>query len=382
MGTKKNRIFFITNSREYGGSEEYLFMLAKGLDKDLFEISLICHDFPGLEDFTKRIEAEGVRVFKIPNADSFVRKISGKLRLLKDADIVHFNLPNPRYCAFEILLAFFARTRVRIATIHLPIILKSKYLLKTKFTTAYLRLVLLTLTRIITVSEASKELLCKRYLIERDKIEAILNGIFLEPFTNLRVNQTKKRQELDLKEGDTLIGTVARLDDHKGHKYLVDAAARIIERVPSAKFLLVGDGYLRDDLISQAKRLGICDHFLFLGHRNDVPEILSILDLFVLPSLWEGFPFVILEAMASQKPIVASGVDGIPEAIEDGKSGILVQPRNVNQLANSVIYLLKNPQKAISLSLEGQKRASAIFTWKKMVDHTQRFYQSLISSIE
>lgn len=378
MGTKKIRLLFVTNSYEYGGSEEYLFMLAKGLDKDMFEISLICHDLPGLKDWARRMEGEGVRVFSISKGASFQKKLCQKVKLFKKADIVHLNLPNPQYCTSEILVSFLLTIPIRIATIHLPIILESKYPLKTKFTTAYLRVVLSTLSRIITVSKTSKELLCKRYGIKGHKVEAILNGIFLEPFTDLQVNQIKKRRELGLKEDDTLIGVVARLDDHKGHKYLVDAAPRIIEAIPSAKFLLVGDGYLRDVLISQSKKLGVYDHFLFLGHRDDVPEILGILDLFVLPSLWEGFPFVILEAMASRRPIVASQVDGIPEAIEDGKTGILVPPRDAKRLTDSVIYVLKSPGKAISFGNEGQKRAREVFSWHKMVADTQRLYQSLM----
>ncbi len=142
-----------------------------------------------------------------------------------------------------------------------------------------------------------------------------------------------------------MIGTIAHLTDHKGHTYLLDAIPQVLKEFPHSFFLFVGDGELKDSLKTKSRILGIRDRVFFTGFREDIPEILSILDLFVLPSHLEGLCTSLMDAMYMGVPIVATTAGGIPEVIENGKTGLLVPPKDPIALAEAIIKLLKDKSK-------------------------------------
>ena len=144
------------------------------------------------------------------------------------------------------------------------------------------------------------------------------------------------------------------------------------------KVLIVGDGSIRQDLIAQTQDLGISDNVVFLGHREDTDKLLQAMDIFVLPSLSEGIPMALLEAMAASRPIVASRVGGIPEIIEDGVEGFLVEPMDVNGLAERCRRLIESPDVARKMGEQGRKRVERDFSATAMADRVASVYKELL----
>jgi glycosyltransferase involved in cell wall biosynthesis len=168
--------------------------------------------------------------------------------------------------------------------------------------------------------------------------------------------------------------TVARLDAQKGLTYLLDAAAL----VPQARFWLAGEGPERTHLEEQARRLQLGERVTFLGHRQDIATLLATCDLFVLPSLFEGLPLALLEAMAAGKPVIASAIAGIKEVVVDQKSGWLIPPADAPALAQAINTLLVNPGLADRYAQAGQRHVQAEFALESMVKRVTQIYTELL----
>ena len=177
-----------------------------------------------------------------------------------------------------------------------------------------------------------------------------------------------------LEKAGPLVGNVARLAEQKGQRYLLEAAARVVERRPDVRFVLVGEGELRPALESRARELGLGDRVLFTGAREDVPELLASLDVFAFPSLFEGLCVAVIEAQAAGVPVVATPVGGIRETVEDGKTGLLVPPRDAQALAGAILRLLEQPGEGKRLAAEAKRRVHARFSEQRMIDETLSLY--------
>jgi glycosyltransferase involved in cell wall biosynthesis len=167
----------------------------------------------------------------------------------------------------------------------------------------------------------------------------------------------------------------ARLEKQKGHQYLIEATAQ----VPEALFLFAGVGSEQTRLEAQAKALGVTDRIIFLGHREDIADLLASCDLFVLPSLFEGLPLSILEAMAACKPVVATAVDGNNEIVIDGQTGLLVPPADPGALAGAIRTVLSDPVLARRLAAGGKARVQQEFCAEKMVKSVMQVYEELVN---
>lgn len=176
------------------------------------------------------------------------------------------------------------------------------------------------------------------------------------------------------------IGVVARLAPQKGHRVLFDAMPRVLERVPGVVARVVGHEELSTvaELRAYAAGRGVAAHVRFEGFCEDVPRLLSELDLFVLPSLWEGFGLVLLEAMAAGRPVVASAVGPIPEVVAAGETGLLVPPEDPVALADAIVRVLLNPDLADRLGRAGRRRVERCFGIERMVTQTEAVYQDLL----
>ncbi|MBN2104190.1 glycosyltransferase [bacterium] len=186
-------------------------------------------------------------------------------------------------------------------------------------------------------------------------------------------------RELKLSKRDVLIGTVARLTEQKGHRYLIEAIPGILHAHPDAHFIFIGDGPLRDELSRQAESLGVRKSIHFLGFRKDIPRLLLNLDLFILPSLYEGLPNAVLEAMACGLPVVATSVDGTPEAIVHQETGLLIPPRQSQALIGAVISLLNDRHRMNKMGKAGRKRIETCFSVDNQVSKFIQLYDSLFS---
>jgi len=197
------------------------------------------------------------------------------------------------------------------------------------------------------------------------------------------VNRAKAgmlREELKIKDSP-LIGAVGRLTEQKGFDYLLEAFARVRDNVNEAHLVIAGDGERRHALESKARLLNIADAVHFLGWRNDVPSIMIDLDILVVPSLWEGFGLVTLEAMALSKPIVASNVSALPEIISHGETGLLVPPADSAALADSILNLLRDPEKAKTFGPRGRARLEKEFTIQRMAQRHVVVYKEAASRV-
>ena len=232
----------------------------------------------------------------------------------------------------------------------------------------------------VAVSEAIRRKVMDERHVPSHKAVTIHYGVDPQRF---RPGQSHSlRKELGLGKKQKILGTVARLTTQKGHCYLIEAAPRIVEAYPEAHFVFAGDGPLRSELESQTRRVGLEDHVHFLGFRSDVRELMNDFDVFILPSLWEGLPNVVLEVMACGKPVVATSVDGTPEAVVHGQTGLLVPPRDTVALASAVIDILADGRKLKTMGMRGRKRVEETFSLKKQIDAFVNLYEKLVLSLE
>jgi glycosyltransferase involved in cell wall biosynthesis len=177
---------------------------------------------------------------------------------------------------------------------------------------------------------------------------------------------------------DVVLGTAGRLIGVKGMEYLLGAAAVLRREFPSLRVEIAGSGPLRKELEQRVAELGLLGSVEFLGWVDNISSLLPRWDVFVLPSLEEGFPIAALDAMAAGLPVVASAVGGVPELIEDGKTGWLVPPRDVEALASRLRLLLKNPEQKLGMGAAGQARVRDHFSPTQMIESFARLYDELV----
>ena len=221
----------------------------------------------------------------------------------------------------------------------------------------------------------------KRFYVESEKIPArkfvvVPNGLDMEPF--LEARPWPLREELGLPPDAHVIGCVARLEEQKGIEYLLRAARVVTAEWPRAVFVVAGGGPKEAELRAMALDAGLGERFRFLGYRDNVPSLMAAFDVFVLPSLWEGLPNVVLEAMAAGCPVVATDVGGAGELIAHRESGWLVPARDPQAIADAVLGLLRDPGLAGRLSAAGRVTACG-YTVERMVERTQRVYDEVLS---
>jgi glycosyltransferase involved in cell wall biosynthesis len=229
----------------------------------------------------------------------------------------------------------------------------------------------------ITVNSAGVgQDLIRRERIGSKKIVHIYNGVETKRFSQASVDRKRLRQEKGLNPSAPVVITVANLIPYKGHHDLLLAAKTVIRQVPDACFLMVGeDRGIQSELEKMARSLGVNKNIVFFGGRTDVPELLAVSDLFVLPSHEEGFCNSLLEAMAAGLPVVATAVGGNPEAVANGETGWLVPARDADALAEKIIDLLANPDQSKKWGICGRERMAARFSVATMVNRHLALYR-------
>jgi len=202
------------------------------------------------------------------------------------------------------------------------------------------------------------------------------NGISLDRFTG-RARCPNKRLEMELLPNDLVVGSVGRLRKEKGYSILLDSAAIVRAQLPNAKFVIIGDGELREPLHRKVEQLGLSETVIFAGPRQDVESLYEIMDLFVLPSLWEGLPTVILESMASGVPVVATDIPGTRELVQAGRTGWLAQPQDPASLATCILEALNNPAKRAAFAQAALQDVVPRFSMAHIVKQYEQVYRQL-----
>ncbi|PID58126.1 hypothetical protein CSB45_05415 [candidate division KSB3 bacterium] len=230
-------------------------------------------------------------------------------------------------------------------------------------------------------SEAGRIAVCRRERVPEAKTFTIPNGIDLTRFNPLSIDENRVKAMKacwGIGPSTKTIGIVANLCRMKGHDQLIDALPQIQSRFPDLKCLCAGTDFLNGKIQQYARRRSSEQAVIFSGFQKDIPEILALIDIFVLPSLWEGMPTAILEAMAMKTPVIASAVGGIPELLEHGKSALLIPPAEPDALAEAVLSLLDNPEFSNELAENAYQRVHKHFSLDAMVSQTEALYERLI----
>ena len=239
------------------------------------------------------------------------------------------------------------------------------------------RVMALITDRLIALTQGEKNDYIALSACDPKKIVTIHSGVPVDNYLHATVDVRRKKKSLGLKPEGLVVGTVGWLLPIKGPIYLLRAMAEVWKSYPQASLVYVGKGDLEKELRQEASRMGVPEKVWFLGWRDDIPEIMRILDIFALPSLNEGMGRVLVEAMAAGRPIVASNVGGIPDLVCQGKNGLLVPPADPKALARELLFLIANPDKRREMGDTGRKMAVQ-FGVDSMVQKIDRLYLSLI----
>ncbi len=375
---KPARVIQIAESAGWAGGEVYLLNLAKALDRHRFNLGVVV---PERGPLVEQLRAQGVQVHFVPLTERLFNpsRLFALIGLFRRERPVIVQSHGARSNVYTKLAGRLARVPVVLSTVHnslfayeVSALRKRLYVLAEKVTSPLA-------DRILAVSAAIADDLVRRYGIRAERVVTIRNGIDTEAYRPSR-DPGDILAELNLKEAGPLIGVAARMTPQKGHLFLLRALSLLIPRFPRLRCLLIGDGPLRQALLRECEALGVIDHCRFTGVRTDVPDLLSVLQVVVLPSLSEGLPFVLLETMALGKPIVATNVGGVCEVMEDGITGLLVPPRDPKALAHAIAFLLDRPGKAEEMGKRGKARVREHFTLGRMVRELEDVYTRLLQA--
>jgi len=219
----------------------------------------------------------------------------------------------------------------------------------------------------------------RRFHLSSRKLSVIHNGINLAKYNPLGLDdRNEARQKFNIKPDQVLIGTVGRLSVQKGYNYLLEAAKIVITRNPKVMFMIVGDGDQRQALEVQAKELGVTQNVIFAGIQTDMVRLYRAFDIFVMSSIAEGMPLVLLEAMAMQKPVIATDVGDISEVVKNRETGFIVPSRNAGELAQAIVTLVNDKEKAAYFAVYGRVAVEEKFSSNVMVKRYQQIYEAVL----
>jgi len=359
-------ILYVIWSLKTGGAERCVVNLAKGLDKAKYNPMVCCLNAKG--ELAQELEKEGILVIALNKRGKFdfsvVRKLV-EIMQVNHIQVVHTHLWGAN---------FWGRLAAKKASV--PVVIAHEHGIEQwrGRLHSYLDKVLYKNTdRVVFVSEASRNLFLSMVKVGPEKCRVVYNGIDVDKFVRSTEYGVPK-VKFGIKENDFVITSVGRLVREKGHEYLLEAIKLISEKRPNLKVLIVGDGSRMEELKSLKESLGLNGSVNFLGKRDDIQDILSATDIFVLASAKEAMPLSILEAMASARPVVATKVGGIGEAVIDEKTGLLVSSGNSRELADAILKLMENPSYAQQLAAAGRRHVEEKFSLNNWISSIESLY--------
>lgn len=381
----KTTVVHIITKLELGGAQQNTLFTVANLERRKYEPVLISGTEGILVEDAKKLK--DVKVYLVPELVREIRPLKDAIsflkirRILKELKKPFSNIIVHTHSSKAGILG---RWAARVAGINLiihsvhgfsfndyqPSFLRAFYIFTERVTS-------LVTTRFIAVSKSNIGKGVAERIFSKDKAVLIRSGIDIREFQEVKGDRMKKKEELGADARCPLVAMIACFKTQKSPLDFVKIARIVSDNISEIRFLLVGDGVLRSEIEELIKKLGMEDKIFLLGWRNDIPGILSCIDVLVLTSLWEGLPRVFPQAMASGVPVVATEVDGAPEAIKNGLNGFLLPPKDINAMAEKVIYLIRHPEKAQEMGEKGKGLVAEFDIWK-MLAQQEELYASLL----
>ncbi|MCS7062172.1 MAG: glycosyltransferase family 4 protein [Anaerolineae bacterium] len=377
------RVLLVITAREVGGAELYVEHLARALQGRV-QFTIALPDHPNLRAFTERLSAIAeTRPLPLHRPAQWTRGMPALRGLARAHDVIHLNsnhpgsrlgiafgfalsgLPAPLICVEHRVSAL---DDIRVLRALKPIL------------PALFRLSRRGATRIIAVSRDNAEALTQLYGIHPARIEVIHNGVDLPVFDAAFIAQARAdlRTELGIAPNDQIVLTLARLAPNKGHCYLIEAMPEVIRRFPNVHFVFAGAPDEQAALEQLAGALNVRDRLHLLGFRTDAPRLLAGSNVFALPSLGEGLPLSVIEALAAGLPVVATRVGGVPEVIRHGENGLLVPPADTSALRDALLTVLSLDEVMRARWQEAARQTASLFTAEEMAIRTMNVYRSAL----
>jgi glycosyltransferase involved in cell wall biosynthesis len=368
------RVLQLITSLERGGAENHLLALLTHADRQAFEVETAV--LSGEGELVPIFRQAGIAVHLLRARNRFDPLALGRLvRLLREGrfDILHSHLFRADIYA-GLAVARLGERR--------PLLVSTRHNDDRFFLNPFVGLVHYGVSArqdlIIAISDHIARFTVSRGVRHPERVRRVYHG--LEPPVTQALEREGQhiRQELGIGPDAFLVGNVGRLALQKGQRHLIAAMPLLLERVPRARAIIAGGGDLEDYLRVLASDMGVAERVHVLGPRRDVPALMHAVDVFVMPSIWEGFGLVLLEAMAAGRPIVASRVATIPEVVADGETGLLVPVGDPLALADALAQLAEDPDRAARMGEAGRERLRRQFSVEKMVGDTELLYRELL----
>ncbi len=372
---KKIRVMHILPSFLPGGAERMAVHIVRGLNEQRFEVAITSVGQRIGSDLERLLDESRMRVWYLGKKLGFDCRTYYRLhRVLRDyrPDIIHTHLQVLRYALPSMF--WFKRAAMLLHTVNnvaeREVEPKARWIQRYAFRHGVLP---------VAVAKEVATSLERLYGIQPCRV--IFNCIPTKLYGCPQTPRGEWRAREGFGPDDVLFACVARLAPQKNHALLLKAFAQGPAADPKARLLLVGDGSLRQQLQKQARKLGLAERVHFLGVRTDIPDVLAAMDVFVLSSDWEGNPLAVVEAMASGLPIVSTAAGGVPELMENGKEGFLLQVGDLRGLSDSMIALLKSPETRRSLGIAAARRARD-FDVSVMIGAYEELYETLYRHLQ
>ena len=321
-------------------------------------------------------ESKGLKVFYISGKNK--PRIFNPLILLKLANILKREKVDILHCHLHKASVYGAIAAglagVEVVFSHVHGLNRSKALRRRLIN----RLILPKVNKILTVGEAVRQdVLQSNPFLTEQKVISLGNSIDYEQFANIEITREKAKENLGLQTNSFVFGSTGRLAPTKGYGYLIEAFGQVKRQIPQAELVFAGDGRLRGELERKAATMGYAASVHFLGQRADVPQILRAMDVFVLPSIAEGLPRSLMEAMAAGLLCIGSRVGGVPEILANGQAGYLVEPKNETALAQAMVKLAKITNSAKEqLIAKARQRVTEQYSHDLIIKKLENIYEA------
>jgi len=383
----KIRVLHIITRMIPGGADENTLQTVLLLDKARFTVDLIVG---GQSDEMMLRRVENCRVVILPELvrnPSLSCDIKSFIKIMRIIRHEKYHIVHTHTAKAGILgrmAAWLCRTPIVVHTLHGTTFHRAMHASEAFFYRILERLTACITDQLVSVGDDLRQIYLNAGVGKPEQYVTIRSGFEISRFrlsdAEIALRRRKIRRELGISDAAYVIGSASRLEPRKGQYYFIQSAQQLLSKYPDLVFILAGDGPSAEELRTLAQSLRIANKIHFLGHRKDIEDVMSAMDVFVLSSLWEGLPQVLVQAAALGRPIVSFDAEGAKEIVHGGENGFVVPRGDENALTESLAYLISHPQRAREMGLRGRRFIGAEYDKEIMVRRIDELYSELLST--